>query len=69
MADGSVCGVDLNRFKPSESIRSEVRRILSINDNYKLIAFVGRLNKDKGIYDLINAFKIIKVKVIPLNYY
>lgn len=62
LADGSVCGVDLNRFKPNERVRSEVRRILSINDNYKLIAFVGRLNKDKGIYDLINAFKIIKSK-------
>lgn len=62
LASGSVNGVDTKRFKTSEKIRSEVREKLSINNKTKLIVFAGRLNKDKGIFDLIDAFTKIKKK-------
>lgn len=67
LGSGSVNGVDTKRFKTSEKIRSQVREKLSINDNTKLIVFAGRLNKDKGIFDLIEAFTIIKRKGYPLK--
>ena len=67
LAYGSVNGVDTKRFIASKKIRSQVRSKLSISENTKLIVFAGRLNKDKGIFDLIEAFTIIKRKGFPVK--
>tara|TARA_Y100000589_G_C27196845_1_gene647243 strand:+ start:1859 stop:2989 length:1131 start_codon:yes stop_codon:yes gene_type:complete len=62
LAEGSVNGVDTTIFKPSKTDRLQVRKKLFINEDTKLLVFAGRLTKDKGIFDLIEAFKIIKSK-------
>tara|TARA_B100000242_G_scaffold207827_1_gene150885 strand:- start:836 stop:1975 length:1140 start_codon:yes stop_codon:yes gene_type:complete len=67
LAYGSVSGVDTKRFVASKKIRSQVREKLSINEETKLLVFAGRLNKDKGIFDLIEAFTIIKRKGFPVK--
>ena len=53
---GSICGVDLNRFKPNSIVRDQIRSQLSIPANELVFIFLGRLNRDKGILDLASAF-------------
>lgn len=53
---GSICGVDLNRFKPNSIVRDYIRSQLNIPANELVFVFLGRLNRDKGILDLASAF-------------
>lgn len=55
---GSLSGVDFNRFN-SERFRqgsSQCRMQLGLKSASKVVTFVGRLTKDKGIVELIAAF-------------
>jgi glycosyltransferase involved in cell wall biosynthesis len=56
---GSVCGVDVGRFKPNVTARHYIRHTLGIPVNAIVYLFLGRLNKDKGIQDLAYAFDAI----------
>ena len=56
LGKGSICGVSLTRFAPSASLRKERRKTLKLEENEWAFMFLGRLNKDKGVIDLINAF-------------
>lgn len=56
LADGSVCGVDFNRFKRHAARRAQVRDDLEIPPEVPVALFVGRLNTDKGIPELARAF-------------
>lgn len=56
LGNGSVCGVDVERFKPNFTMRKQIRADLGIPDNAIVYLFLGRLNKDKGIQDLAHAF-------------
>lgn len=62
LADGSICGVDTNRFSPNEELRCEVRKELGVPDSALLILFLGRINRDKGVLDLADAFGRLAVK-------
>jgi glycosyltransferase involved in cell wall biosynthesis len=53
---GSICGVDPDRFRPSQELRRTVREGLDVPQSGLLVLFVGRLNRDKGILDLAQAF-------------
>ncbi len=59
---GSVSGVDLERFKSSKHVYTDVRQELSIPQNGIVFTYLGRLNKDKGVLDLANAFSLIENK-------
>jgi lipopolysaccharide/colanic/teichoic acid biosynthesis glycosyltransferase/glycosyltransferase involved in cell wall biosynthesis len=62
LANGSR-GVDLVRFVPCDQKRFEadaIRERLGIAENELVIGFVGRLVKDKGIRELVQAFRRIK---------
>jgi glycosyltransferase involved in cell wall biosynthesis len=65
---GSVSGVDLRRFKPSKQTFAEVRKSLLIPHDAFVFIYLGRLNKDKGILDLANAFSAIENKNTYLLY-
>jgi glycosyltransferase involved in cell wall biosynthesis len=56
---GSVCGVDSLRFHPDMDARCTMRDGLGIAQDAKVILFVGRLNRDKGMLDLATAFDAI----------
>lgn len=56
---GSICGVDPLRFHPEASVRCALRQDLGIEQEAKVILFVGRLNRDKGMLDLATAFDAI----------
>lgn len=59
---GSVSGVDLLKFKPNTKVKSSLRKKLKISPSSFVFVFLGRLNSDKGIYDLINAFILTDLK-------
>lgn len=59
---GSSNGIDTNYFNPeiiSETEKQKLRNSLDINENDFVYIFIGRLVKDKGINELIEAFKKI----------
>ncbi len=53
---GSISGVDLDRFRPDAPARATVRRELAIPDDADVALFLGRLNRDKGVADLVAGF-------------
>jgi len=57
LGSGSIAGVDTRRFRPNPETRVATRAELGIVDpNAPIILFVGRLNHDKGIGTLVDAF-------------
>ena len=56
LGKGSICGVSLTRFSPSDSIREQRRKALKLDKKEWVFMFLGRLNHDKGVIDLIHAF-------------
>lgn len=55
LGKGSICGVNLNRFNPSETVRMEARNEVGVGEK-TVFVFMGRLNHDKGLYELLPAF-------------
>lgn len=57
--NGSSCGVDLSRFdiEKKKLFREKIRGQKGISEKDFLIGFVGRINRDKGINELISAFR------------
>jgi len=59
LGSGSISGVDINRFQPSKVHRSLIRKQLNIKDDCLIFLFVGRLKREKGVFELVEAFKNI----------
>lgn len=62
LGHGSISGVDLQRFKPGLAVRAAVRNELGVAEDAVLFLYVGRLNRDKGIPELLGAFAINRAK-------
>ncbi len=60
LGNGSISGVEINRFTPSKNIRDDLREKYQISKDEWVFMFLGRLNKDKGVVDLIKAFNLIE---------
>jgi glycosyltransferase involved in cell wall biosynthesis len=63
LANGSANGLDAGRFELTEDREHEVsqlRQKLGLADHDRVIGFVGRFTRDKGIIDLVNAWQAIK---------
>ena len=56
LGNGSVCGVDVDRFKPNLVKRLQIRSELSMPEDGIVCLYLGRLNPDKGVQDLAAAF-------------
>ena len=59
LGNGSVGGVNPTRFHPNAKTKQVIRAELGIDKNEIVFGFLGRLNKDKGVLDLANAFNRI----------
>lgn len=57
--NGSIAGVDLDRFKPDLQARSDLRASLGIEMEATVFLFIGRLNREKGLLDLAEAFSLL----------
>ncbi len=58
IGSGSLAGVNIERFdaqKFSEFNRKELKNTLKINDSCRVLLFVGRVTKEKGIFELIDS--------------
>lgn len=62
LGHGSISGVDLQRFKQDPEARAGVRKEFGVAEDAVLFLYVGRLNRDKGIPELLEAFAINRVK-------
>ena len=62
LGGGSCFGVDVNRFELTAErshTAAELRRNLNIPPDAPVIGFIGRLTRDKGIVELVEAFEIV----------
>ena len=66
LADGSICGVDLQRFRPDAAAWWSVRGEYAIPESAVLLVYLGRLNKDKGIVDLAVSFANLAPRLLNL---
>jgi len=61
LGEGSCNGVDTSWFRPAEgSAPSELRRKLGIHRDARVIGYVGRLTRDKGIRELVEAYVALR---------
>lgn len=60
--NGSACGVDLSKFDISKKseYREKIREEYNIPQNAYVFGFVGRITRDKGINELLSAYKQLK---------
>ncbi|MCW5649309.1 MAG: glycosyltransferase family 4 protein [Ramlibacter sp.] len=56
---GSICGVDIRRFSADKRIREHLRGLYAVPHEAVVFIYVGRLNRDKGVLDLLEAFATI----------
>lgn len=56
LANGSICGVDIDKFCPNKEIRKKIRESHGLIDQDIVFSFMGRINREKGIYELLEAF-------------
>lgn len=56
--NGSACGIDLNKFdiNRKDDYKKEIRSRYGISDDAFVYIFVGRVNRDKGINELLAAY-------------
>jgi len=59
---GSIAGVDLERFKPSPDVYRQKRLAVGFTENDFIYLFVGRITREKGIFDLLAAFEALRNK-------
>lgn len=63
LGKGSISGVDLGRFRPDLKARARLRQSSDVSPDALVFLFIGRLTRDKGVYDLVQAFSAVSEKV------
>lgn len=58
LGKGSISGVNLERFTPKST--NTLKQQLGLQEKTFIFLFIGRLNRDKGILDLIKSFEIVQ---------
>lgn len=56
---GSIAGVDPTRFRPDAEARRRIRSEFDIPEEICVFLYVGRIARDKGVFDLIEAFSAL----------
>jgi len=59
LGEGSIAGVDIERFKPDAQLHNDLRKKLGVPQQAKVVLFLGRIKKDKGVLDLAHAFAML----------
>lgn len=59
LGKGSISGVNIQRFHPSEDIRKNMRKEFQLDDSQVVFTFLGRMNADKGMNELFSAFDLL----------
>ena len=68
IANGSSNGIDTSFFSPDQvaESRAEIRKRLGIEENDLVFVFVGRVVRDKGINELLDAFRRLEQNRVKL---
>lgn len=61
---GTISGLDLSKFSVKPLSRERYRTELGYSDDDVVFMFLGRLNKDKGVFDLVEAFQRLNAKYL-----
>lgn len=64
LGNGSICGVKTDKFEPSIEVRKRMRKEWGLSEEKVIFVFLGRLNRDKGCYELLSAYNEV-VKSCP----
>ncbi|MBI5923204.1 MAG: glycosyltransferase family 4 protein [Betaproteobacteria bacterium] len=56
LGQGSISGVDMQRFAPNRQVRQEIRTRLGMPDDAVMFLYLGRFKRDKGLLDLARSF-------------
>ena len=56
---GSISGVDIKKFRPDQPRRALERKRHQIPENAVVALFLGRVTKDKGVFELLSAFSVV----------
>ena len=67
LGSGSISGVNLNLFKFDAEVKRLYRQKIGLTDDDKVLFFLGRLNRDKGVLDLINSFHHVVSEIDNLH--
>jgi glycosyltransferase involved in cell wall biosynthesis len=67
IANGSLCGVDFERFRADPQWRRDARGELGLPAGALVALFLGRITRDKGVLDLAHAFRAV-ASAIPQAY-
>ena len=67
LGDGSISGVDVDRFCMKPSVRKMIRADLDVDDSTIIFLYIGRLKKDKGVFELARAFTNISKERIDFK--
>ena len=62
LGKGSISGVDVTRFLPNNDEKKAIRNELGISEGHVVYMFLGRMNIDKGIRELAQAFEKLNIK-------
>lgn len=62
LGNGSICGVDVSMFNPSDEERKEVRAELGYGEDNVVYTFLGRLKTEKGIREILSAFNTLVIE-------
>ena len=62
LGKGSISGVDVTRFLPNNDEKKAIRNELGISEGDVVYMFLGRMNTDKGIRELAQAFEKLNIK-------
>jgi glycosyltransferase involved in cell wall biosynthesis len=66
LGDGSISGVDVDRFSHNASVRKMLRECLDVANSTIIFLFIGRLKRDKGVFELALAFASISKEIDDL---
>ncbi|WP_026573433.1 teichuronic acid biosynthesis protein TuaC [Bacillus sp. UNC438CL73TsuS30] len=56
-------GIDLSQFQQPEQTKQQMRRMLGLPEDKKIITFVGRLTEAKGVFELAQTLKFLSNEV------
>jgi glycosyltransferase involved in cell wall biosynthesis len=62
LSSGSIAGVDTARFRSDPVARTTVRQHFGIGEHDVIVLFLGRLKRDKGVLDLVTAWRGIAAR-------
>ncbi|MFA7342829.1 MAG: glycosyltransferase [Terrimicrobiaceae bacterium] len=60
LGHGSISGVDVEKFRPDSDARKNIRAGLGIDPDRPCLLYAGRMKREKGVLDLLEAFSSLQ---------